>query len=280
MRLDRQLTVGIVRPLRALARPARGATLPILMYHSISDDLDARRDPYYRTVTSPARFRRHMETLHRRGYRALTLSQAVRELAEQVRPDAAPAVVVTFDDGYADFRTAAFPVMRDLGIAATVFVSTGFLGKPFIDGRPCMSAGDIVALAEQGVEIGSHTVTHPQLHGVSAAQRHDELANSRQAITALIGKPVASFSYPFRFPSEAPAFTAALVAELADCGYRQGVTTTIGVARHGDPEYLLRRLPVNDCDDDAFFDAKLDGHYDWLRLPQAARKQLRAAFGI
>jgi len=272
--------MGMVRPLRALARPARAATIPILMYHSISDDLDERRGPYYRTVTSPARFRRHMETLRRRGYRALTLADAARELAGPQRADAAPAVAVTFDDGYDDFRTAAFPVMRDLGIAATVFVSTGFLGKPFLDGRPCLGAADVEALAAQGVEFGSHTVTHPQLHDVPATRRREELSRSRETIAALVGGSVPSFCYPFRFPSEDPAFTASLVEELSVCGYHQGVTTTIGVARPGDPGYLLCRVPVNDCDDDAFFEAKLDGHYDWLRLPQSARKQLRAIFGI
>lgn len=280
MRLDRQFTLGLVRPWSRIMAPERPAGIPILMYHSISDDLDQRRGPYFRTVTSPARFRRHMSTLRARGMRALTLSEAARQMAEPAPANAAPAVVVTFDDGYLDFRTAAFPIMQEFGMSATVFVSTGYIGRPFIDGRPCMSANDIMALADQGVEFGSHTVTHPQLLNVSRTQMRDELAQSRQAMTSMLGQAVGSFSYPFRFPSEHPAFTAELTIALAACGYRQGVTTTIGVAGSDDPPYFLRRLPVNDCDDDALFNAKLDGHYDWVQHLQSARKRFRARFGI
>ena len=280
MRLDRHLTLGLVRPLNRVIAPQRPVGIPILMYHSISDDLDQRRGAYFRTVTSPARFRRQMSALRARGVRALTLAQATRRMAEPAPADLAPAVVVTFDDGYLDFRTTAFPIMQELGIAATVFVSTGFVGKPFIDGRPCLGEGDIVALADQGVEFGSHTVTHPQLLDVPRTQMRDELERSRQAMSEMLGRSIDSFSYPFRFPSEHPEFTKDLTAVLAACGYRQGVTTTIGVARTEDPPYFLRRLPINDCDDDALFSAKLDGHYDWVQRLQSARKQFRARFGI
>jgi peptidoglycan/xylan/chitin deacetylase (PgdA/CDA1 family) len=260
--------------------PEHSAGVPILMYHSISDDLDQRRGPYFRTVTSPARFRRHMSMLRARGVRALTFCEAVRQMAEPASASRAPAVVVTFDDGYLDFKTTAFPIMQEFGVSATVFVSTGYIGRPFIDGRPCMNENDIVALADQGVEFGSHTVTHPQLLNVSRTQMRDELEQSRLAMTSILGHAVGSFSYPFRFPSEQPAFTKELTAALAACGYRQGVTTTIGVTRPADPPYFQRRLPINDCDDDALFNAKLDGQYDWVRHLQSARKRFRARFGI
>ena len=280
MRLDRQFTVGVVRPLLRAARVARAPSIPILMYHSISDDLDDGRRPYYRTVTSPARFRRQMSALRERGLRTLTLSEAARSLATPGLARADPAVVVTFDDGYRDFSTTAFPIMQEMGMSATVFVSTGYIGRSFFDGRPCLSEGDLESLACQGVEFGSHTVTHPQLRDVPRAQMVDELASSRRRLTTLLGKSVVSFSYPFRFPSEDPAFMKDLGDALSDCGYRQGVTTVIGLATPVDPPYFLRRLPVNDCDDESFFAAKLDGHYDWLQLAQSARKRLRTSFGI
>lgn len=280
MRLDRQFTVGVVRPFQRAARISHPPGIPILMYHSISDALDEQRSPYYRTVTSPARFRRHMATLRQRGVRTLTLSEAARSLATPTLAQEAPAVVVTFDDGYLDFKTTAFPIMQEMGVAATVFVSTGYLGKPFFDGRRCLSEGDLESLACQGVEFGSHTVTHPQLRNVARTQMVDELVLSRRKMSTLLGKAIASFSYPFRFPSEDHAFMADLAAALGDSGYQQGVTTAIGVASPKDPPYFLCRLPINDCDDDSFFAAKLDGHYDWLRFPQSARKKLRASFGI
>src|SRR5262249_25868367 len=139
------------------------------------------------------------------------------------------------DDGLLDFRTEAFPVMRELGIPATVFVSTAFIGGTFIDGRRCLAAGDIAELAAAGVEFGSHTMTHPQLHDTPAVDGFEELAGSATRLSQILGGGVESFSYPFRFPSEDAAFVAGLAESLERCGYRQGVTTAIGVARPSDP---------------------------------------------
>ena len=165
-------------------------------------------------------------------------------------------------------------------MSATVFVSTGYIGKAFFDGRPCMSEGDLESLACQGVEFGSHTVTHPQLRDVPRAQMVDELASSRRRMTALLGKSVVSFSYPFRFPSEDPVFMTELSAALSDSGYRQGVTTIIGLATPDDPPYFLRRLSSTTATTKRSSRQSSTGTTTGSNTVQSARKQLRMGFGI
>ncbi len=275
MRLDRSLTLALSRPWRRLAGRPPGPGIPVLMYHSIGAEISPGRHAYFRTATTPGTFLRHMKTLRRRGVRTLTLSQAAFELANPSLAPAGPAVALTFDDAYLDFRTAAWPVLESLGMSATVFVSTAYMGRDFPAGPRCMATADVLALARAGVEIGSHTVTHPQLVDVPRLRLWAELGQSHATLSGIVGHPVTSFSYPYRFPSERASFRRQLEAALVECGYRQGVTTTIGIADTACDSLFMRRLPINDDDDDALFAAKLDGDYDWMRRVQSMRKALR-----
>ncbi len=276
-RLDRWLTLAVAAPLTGWRDGARCGAIPILMYHGIGIDIDGHRDPYYRTVTSPAAFREQMGVLKSGGFEALTLSGALRlhhAVDAPVRPRR--PVVITFDDGLADVRSVAWPILREHGFAATVFLSTGHLGRNFITGQPCLQPGEVRELSAQGIEFGSHTVSHPQLANLPIEAVGREIGDSRRRIEDLTGLEVSTFSYPYRFPEEQPRFVRALGDVLRHNGYRAGVTTAIGVATRRHDPLFLPRVPVNDCDDATFLRAKLAGAYDWLHAPQLATKRLRS----
>jgi peptidoglycan/xylan/chitin deacetylase (PgdA/CDA1 family) len=278
MRLDRTLTLAVFGPLQRLVSRGADASIPILMYHSVASDLDDAQHPYLRTVTSPKVFTRQIQMLRAGGYEAITLSQALTllEAPDGSSDPGAPKVVITFDDGFRDFRTEAFPVLEKAGFAATVFLPSAFIGKQFITGRECMSAAEVRVLADRGIEFGSHSVSHRRLVELTADELGAELRDSRSAIEDIVGRSVTTFSYPFRFPEQDTQFTATLARLLDECGYRGGVTTAIGRASPNDDRRFLPRLPVNDCDDVPLLRAKLSGHYDWLRSGQRLRKRSRA----
>lgn len=280
MRVDRALTLFAARPLLALLGRGASGGIPILMYHSVAPDIDDTLSPYYRTVTSPSTFERQVEHLRAGGYRSLTLSQALRRLREgtQGAMPTSRCVVITFDDGFKDFRDEAFPILQRAGFTATVFLATDFVGRAFLTGRPCLSGSEVRELSRAGVEFGSHSASHRRLVDLPNAELADEVRCSKAAIEDLTGSEVTTFSYPFRFPSESPDFVRRLGDLLADSGYLGGVTTTIGRAGEGDDPLFLPRLPINDCDDEALLRAKLEGHYDWLRAGQSLRKRSRAAW--
>ncbi len=258
------------------------------MYHSIGDEIDRDVAAYYRTATTPSTFLRQMRLLNEQGYRAITLSQAFdsQPLTEtSLRASTAPpsrrdgtdrVVVLTFDDGFNDFASAAFPILNEFGFTATVFLSTGYLGDRFITGRPCLHASQVRELAAQGIEFGSHTVTHPRLDSVPGERLGAELRDSKRRIEDILGAQIRSFSYPYRFPEDNLAFVDRLGNALSEYGYSLGVTTSIGVSDPSENRLFLRRLPVNDCDDERLLRAKLNGAYDWLHVVQLSYKRLRA----
>jgi peptidoglycan/xylan/chitin deacetylase (PgdA/CDA1 family) len=264
------------------------------MYHSIARDVDDGLNPYYRTVTTPNVFRAHMDFLRHEDYHVVTLSEAVpflRGIADAggLGPPPMPnsgtsqvpprrRVVLTFDDGFRDFYTTAFPILERVGFRATVFLTSGCIDKPFVTGRECLRTQEIDELAREGIEFGSHTVSHRHLQALSTAEIVYELATSKERIESITGAAVSLFSYPYRFPEEDVGFTRKFGALLTEQGYSAGVTTAIGRSRRGDDLRFLRRLPLNDCDDTRLLRAKLEGAYDWLHKGQLFYKRSRAMF--
>ena len=294
MRLDRLLTLYFFGSVIGMSRQSSCLKIPILMYHSIARDVDDNVHPYFRTVTTPEIFEMHMQFLSQSGYEVLTLSEAVHLLQDESdqgiqqpltsselrkTPDSLRRpVVVTFDDGFRDFYTTAFPILDRFGFKATVFLTSGLIGKTFLNGRECLNEQEILELVARGIEFGSHTVNHPQLKRLSSEEIVHELAGSKASIEDIVGLKVSLFSYPYSFPEEDVEFTRKLGDLLIEQGYSAGVTTVIGLSRSGDTSLFLRRLPMNDCDDRQFLRAKLEGGYDWLQKGQLAYKRLRAMY--
>jgi len=275
-RLDRVVTMRLVWPVMR-ARRSGGANVPILMYHGISRELDSHRAPYYRTVTSPSTFATHLRLLRTLDFDVITLSQAVGVLNNDrgIKEGKTP-VVITFDDALLDFYTEAFPLLEKNGFAATVFIASKYVDGVFPTGQPCLSSKQIRELSQCGIEFGSHSVTHSKLLEQTPERLEHELATSKADIEAIVGREIALFSFPFRFPAEEKAFVGRLRDRLVASGYQAGVTTMVGRAERDDDQMFLPRLPVNDCDDESFFLAKLRGAYDWFGPIQLAYKRLRS----
>lgn len=242
--------------------------MPILMYHSISDG-EERVHPYYRVNTSREAFSDQIRFLATHDYKAIGLDQITeKEIADK-------RVVITFDDGFSDFYFEAFPILREHGFLATVFLATGYVGKAF-NGRQCLNWEQIRELDAAGVVFGSHTHTHPKLRDLPRSGVVHELRCSKEIIEDRLGSAVTVFSYPYRFPEEDRGFTEFVGEQLVNAGYLRGVTTIIGRYREGEDVMFLKRLPVNESDDSSLLRAKLNGDYDWLRRPQYLVKRARS----
>lgn len=267
LRLDRAWSVGLVRPL--LRRLPAANTVPILMYHSIQRRF-SHQYPYYELNTSPEIFESHMKYLWQQGYKTVDLEDARRKVAAG---EGIGHVVLTFDDGYRDFYTEAFPILAKYGFQATVFVVTDFVrcGKT-ASHDDSLTWNDLRELLRYRMGVGSHTVTHPQLHLLQGEQLTSEIVGSKETIECTLGVPIRSFAYPFAFPEHHHRFLSALRNLLQQSGYTDGVCTTIGTYQSSCDPFFMPRLPVNSHDDLRLFDAKLNGGYDWLHTIQRSRK--------
>jgi peptidoglycan/xylan/chitin deacetylase (PgdA/CDA1 family) len=190
------------------------------MYHSISRP-EVDYDPL---CTSPERFETQMRYLERHDLRGVSM----RELNSALNAGEATGLVgVTFDDAYEDFLEAAVPTLEKLGFSATVFVIAGMLGSENTwdhGGGPrsqlkLLGAEGIREVSERGMEIGSHSVTHPRLSGLDSETLVREVEDSRRMLGEIVSAPIEGFSYPYG-DVDGPAVRAARKA-----GYVYAVAT-------------------------------------------------------
>jgi peptidoglycan/xylan/chitin deacetylase (PgdA/CDA1 family) len=269
-RADAFATLYFFHPIKRLS--PRSDRLPILMYHSISNRQE-RTHPYYRTVTAPEVFAQQMQYLHENEYSTLGLAEAVKWL-EVPRSDGRRPVVITFDDGFQDFYTTAFPILSRHGFGAIMFLPTAYIGNvaQAFKETDCLTWRQVRELRASGIEFGSHTVSHPQLTTLVAADAEREVRASKDTIEQELGCTVKSFAYPYAFPEMNRRFITRLRGFLEQAGYENGVSTIIGTADGTGDRFFMKRLPVNTCDDNSLLKAKLEGGYDWLHAAQYLAK--------
>lgn len=225
-------------------------------------------------VVDPGELRRQIRLLMDRGYRPVTVSQAVR------RQPGESVLVITFDDALASVYDLAFPILRELGAVATVYVPTG----PILSGQPMawpevrrhldtehaaelngMTLDQLREVADAGWEIGSHTQTHPWLPTLDAATLRDELVRSRAQLRLALGIPCRSLAYPFG------AHDDRVVEAAHAAGYETAVTlprrVTAWPAPGRDGQELLRlsRIGIYHADDFRRFRLKVSGPMRALR---------------
>lgn len=173
----------------------RAGALAVLTFHSIS----AEPGP---TSIDAATFRMQLDVLAEEGFASL----GCREFVDWHRghsPEAGRRVLITFDDGFADFATTAFPLLRERGFCCVVFVPTGKLGgREDWRGanavpRPLMSWATLSELARSGVEFGGHGVTHTDLTRLDAGRRRDEIERCARELAEHTGRRVQSFAAPY-----------------------------------------------------------------------------------
>ncbi len=271
-RFDRFITLYMYSPLVRLLGGTRGECVPILSYHSISTNLFGQSNPYCQINTAPEVFSKQMRWLKTQGYHAIQLSDMVTGLTSG--QDMSKRVVITFDDGYRDFLTEGFAVMKQCGFTATVFVVTDRIRKSPMryEGVDYLTWGDVRELHAEGIQFGSRTVTHPDLRSMEPEQIDYELGFSKEIIEQELGAAVESFSYPFPFPEEDRDFARYIGDTLENQGFKNGVSNIIGRAHGKNNSFFLPRLPINSWDTPEMLKAKLIGGYDWMHILQWCHK--------
>jgi len=275
MRIDRLFTLYFFYPLSLKKNQSKEHKIPILMYHSISNKTDNVIHPYYQSTTTPKIFRKHMEFLYENKCSVISLKEALKYFRDKKSNYYKP-VVITFDDGFADFYNEALPILSLYNFCATVFLPTKFIGdnRKRFKGKECLTWGEIRKCQIEGIDFGSHTNSHIQLLSMTKKKIEVEIKVSKIIIEDNIGSKVETISYPYAFPEAQSDFNSFLKKVLKENGYKNGVTTIIGTANRNDCRYFMKRIPVNTHDDLQFYKAKLEGGYNWLHGIQYIKKKI------
>lgn len=203
----------------------------ILMYHSI----DASGSVI---SVDEATFRGHADWLAGEGPSVVPLVELL------ARDDDEDLVALTFDDGFRNFGSTAWPILRERGLAATVFAVSGRTGstnewdgrsEPHIPVLDLLDWDELGTLAGEGVEIGSHTRNHPHLAGLDADRLEDEVAGAAEEIETRLGKRPAGFAYPYGSLDTVAETRVASLHEWA-------CSTELDVLEPDAPRYRLPRL--------------------------------------
>lgn len=231
----------------------------ILCYHGVTGNPTRNPDDRAGMHIVARRFEQQLDYLQRH-YTVISL----RDYLDNLRGNAklpTNALIITFDDGYRNFYSMVAPRTLERQLPTALFLTTSKISdngsldpvwKPE-DDRQYLSWQEVRALKEQGVEIGSHTCSHPRLTTVSPSEADAELRRSHEAISKHVHAQQVPFAYPYG------DYSSGIADLVRSAGYTCGLTTDAGVNEPNADRFTLRRVLIGDDDDVPVFAARVSG---------------------
>lgn len=218
---------------RATTLKGFSETIPILMYHYI--EVAPASSTLKGLYLDPKVFASQLEELNKNNYQTLFVSEAAINI-ENKNALSDKNVVLTFDDGYEDFYTQAFPLIKKYNVKTTLYIIINALGT-----KGYLTRAQVRELADSGlVEIGSHTFNHPDLRNLKNKDVKFEIESSKKILETITGKTVLTFCYPFGLYK--PEF----FKLTSEAQYLTAVSTIPGTRQGEDNIWILRRIRPND----------------------------------
>jgi peptidoglycan/xylan/chitin deacetylase (PgdA/CDA1 family) len=242
--------------------------ISILLYHSIGLN-NAQSN------VNPKQFEIQMEYL-RKNYNVVSLDKIIYFIKEGKSLPKKP-VAITFDDGYYNVYQNAYPILKKYKLPATIFITTGYVQKqmPLNQVQLSMLSWDeIKEMSDNGVTMGAHTITHPNLEQVDLETAKKEILESKQEIEANIGKKVKYFSSPFGKENKE---IARLVKSIG-FDYAFGQLSSRGYIQRGVNLLILNRTEIDSRVSFWMFKVKLSKAVDWYKKCEYSASKLISKF--
>jgi len=213
--------------------------VPILMYHYIRSVTDPNDTLGANLSVSPEVFSSQLDYLVSDNYQTISLRQMRDGFSGSYKIDATKKpIVITFDDGYDDAYSQAFPALKKHNMIGVFYIISGQIGQ-----SERMTNDQIVALDKAGMIIGSHTVSHLDISALNATQLKTQLLDSKNMLEQLLGHPIFDFCYP------AGKYNQNDIDELKSLGYASATTTKSGTADSKSDLFQLPRLRIQNNTD-------------------------------
>jgi len=208
--------------------------VPVLCYHRFVDKAGNKMN------MPPKKFRQQMQYLKDNDYVTLSARQMVDYLAGKFSTPK-KAVFITIDDGYSSVYTKAFPILKDLGLKATLFIYPKFIST----GRAALTWAQLNEMLDYGFDVGAHTMTHDDLiaRPRESARQYEkrlikEIFEPKTILETKLGKQVITFAYAFGNYDEA------VMRAIADAGYEAAFTVVRGSNPNFQWPFLVKRSQI------------------------------------
>lgn len=248
--------------------------VPVLTYHSVTSESVAGMEAW---EVTPEVFAAQIGHLVDSGYTVIPLAEYARWLGvPHERPLPPKPVVLTFDDGYANF-SHALEVLTRYKVPATMFVPTGYIGgtsswnptSPLSD-MQVMSWSQLEEIRDAGVEVGAHAHVHRPLDEVAIAEVRDDVRRCKQVLEDGLGIEVRGFAYPHGY------YGAKVRSEIVAAGYEYACAVRNSLSAPGDDRFGIARVFSETSGDLAAFDHVLaHGHVEYSSRERLATKAWR-----
>jgi peptidoglycan/xylan/chitin deacetylase (PgdA/CDA1 family) len=230
-------------------------TVPILMYHSVNPKIEKERK---NLIVTAELFERQMRFLKKYHYNVVPL-ESLLPLLKEKKKIPPKTVVITFDDGYKDNYTYAFPILKKYGLAATIFIIVQEVGRP-LDDR--LSWNEIKQMRDSGlISFGSHAVGPDPLYKMKTEQElRRQIFDSKKILEEKLGREVFAFSYPEGM------FDEHIRDLVKEAGYKMAVATNPGKKYANDDLFALKRQRISlKSGDSVVLWAQASGYYTFFR---------------
>jgi peptidoglycan/xylan/chitin deacetylase (PgdA/CDA1 family) len=229
-RIRAALVVGVcIAAIAAVVFLKTAYVVPILMYHSIDGD-----EGKTKLSVAPDNFASQMEFLHRKRYNVVGLDKIISYMQkkEKIPPR---TVAITFDDGYLNNYTSAYPVLKKYKLPATIFIITDKIGQ-----KGWCGWRELKEMSDSGlITIGSHTKSHAWLPDQGDGKLKEELEASKAVLEKGLGRKVDFLCYPLGAHDER------VKKAVKEAGYAAAVATNPGKSKPNDDIYAIKRIKIS-----------------------------------
>ena len=202
----------------------------ILAYHCVNKG----NIPF---CVKPDIFEKHLLLLKKQQFQDLSLSDYIDAMKTDKKMRSGKYVVITFDDGWRDNYTDAFPILKNYGYTATIFLTIAYIGEK----KDYLTWEQVMEMKKAGLEFGSHTLTHPRLTKIPIAEARQEIMESKELLEGQLGEEIKTFCYPYG------AYSRDIIELVKEAGY-EGAVVTPPSGRCEESIYTIRRVGLYSSD--------------------------------
>lgn len=241
--------------------------MPIIMYHRVVDSPD--EVGVHGTYVTKELFKKHMQVLKDNGYRTVTFKELAEDHLLTKRFDKGNKfVVLTFDDGYEDNYRVMFPILKEFGAKAVIFLLSESKYNEWDVNNPhnpekrfdLMSEEQVKEMAAYGVEFGAHTKTHPYLSSLPIEEAREQIVQCKQKLEQTYGQPFITFAYPYGDLNDE------VKSEVRQAGFTFAVSTDSGEINVDSDLFQIRRIGIFPRNSMLTFRRKISGYYNFIKM--------------